>query len=623
MEQTEKLFSEFPPVTTADWEAKIREDLKGADYAKKLIRKTLDNITIKPYYTSEDLSEITYLDQKPGVFPFVRGDKTCCNHWEIRQDFLVTDVDTAIEKAQTALSRGATSVGFDLTGKGDLYYHDFRKLISEIDHSSVQVHFIVGDTGRQILDFLIKALDELNIDRAEFKGSVEFDPLSHLAASGGFYYNEQDDMDDAGKLLFSVKELPGLRVLAVKSHLFSDSGATIVQELAIGLSMISDYLVRLTDEETNAADVAQHMQWNMGVGSDYFMEIARLRAARQLFAALMSSFGPEFKESPIFIHSITTKWNKTLYDPHVNILRLTTEAMAAALGGCNSLLVRPFDSTYNESGDFSERLARNIQIILKEESYFGKVVDPAAGSYYIESITHSLIESAWALFLKIDEQGGFIKSFNSGFISDEIKATGSKRMEMVASRREMLLGTNQYPNVNESVTGCIDEKVAFPEPDVNAERIAAPIIPIRAATEFEKVRLSTERHKGARPKVFMLTYGNLAMRLARSQFSSNFFTCAGYEIIDNLGFLSASEGVNAALEAKADIVVVCSSDDEYASVAPEVAKLIGDKAIVVVAGAPANMEELKQQGITEFIHIRSNVLETLKRFHSRLGIKLI
>ena len=621
MDEREKLFSSFPPVTVTDWEAKIKDDLKGADYAKKLIRKTLDNISIKPYYTKEDLEQVRFLEQPAGAFPYLRGDKTCCNHWEIRQDFKVTDIETAIERAFLASSRGVTSVGFDLSGKGDLYYHDFKKLISAFDLSKLHINFITTDTAPLIMGFLLKSLDEDGINRSAFSGSLEFDPLGHLVLTGGYYRSEHDDMQDAAELLHTAMEIPGLRVLAVNSHYFSDNGASIVQELAFGLSMISDYLVRFTNEEHSAADILRHMQWNLGTGSDYFMEIAKVRAARMLVSALLSGFDADKKDAPVFINSITTKWNKTLYDPHVNLLRSTTEAMAAILGGCNSLLVRPFDAAYNEPTDFSERLARNIQIILKEESYFNKVVDPAAGSYYIESLTASLIRHAWDLFLSIDEQGGFIKSFLSGFITGEVSKMTQQRKEMVASRREMLLGTNQYPNVNESVTGCISEMIAFPEVPAAQIKLADPLIPARAAAEFEKLRLSVER-AGHRPNVFMLTYGNLAMRLARSQFSGNFFACAGYEIIDNLGFNSAAEGVDAAMAAKADIIVVCSSDEEYPVIAPEVFRLVQDRAIVVIAGAPASMEALKAEGITEFIHIRSNVLETLRRFHSKLGIEI-
>lgn len=622
MDPNDKLFSGFPPVTVEEWEAKIQQDLKGADYAKKLIRKTLDNITIKPYYRAEDISK-SDADSAPGEFPFVRGNKQQNNDWEIRQDFRVADLQAAIEKAVLASSRGADGIGYDLSNKGDLYYHDFRDLISK-PGTDKAFHFITKDTAPQILDFLIKALDELGIDRAGFKGSVEFDPLGNLAASGGYFTSEKDDMADAGKMLTRVQDIPNLRVLAVNSHFFNDTGATTVQELAYALSMTSAYMNVLTEQGHSVEAITRHMQWNLGIGSDYFMEIAKIRAARMLFAALATSYNNhEAINTSVFIHSITTKWNKTLYDPNVNMLRLTTEAMSASLGGCNSLLVEPFDTVYNEPSDFSERLARNIQIILKEESYFNRVVDPASGSYYIETLTNSLVEQAWNHFLQIEDQGGFMQAISSGTIQKEIEGTVQRRTEMVASRREVLLGTNQFPNVNETIEGCIAEDKAFPGEVINAGKVASPVIRKRAAMEFEKLRLAVEKHKAQRPKVFMLTYGSLAMRLARSQFSGNFFACGGYEIIDNHGFKTAEEGVKAAFDAKANIIVVCSSDEEYAEIAPAVADLVKDKAIVVVAGAPANMEELKQKGIHEFIHIRSNVLETLKGFHKKLGIEII
>jgi methylmalonyl-CoA mutase len=296
--------------------------------------------------------------------------------------------------------------------------------------------------------------------------------------------------------------------------------------------------------------------------------------------------------------------------------------MAAVLGGCNSLLVNPFDSIFRQPADFSERIARNTQVILKEESYFDKVNDPAAGSYYIESLTDSLVEHAWKQFLQISDKGGFVASFKTGSVQKEIAETAEQRRQMLASRREILLGTNQYPNAGEQAGGDWDPEIAFSQPGKAVSPVAEPLSFGRAATDFEKLRLAVEKHPGGKPSAFMLTYGHLAMRLARSQFSCNFFACAGYKVIDNLGFATAAEGVKAALHAKADIIVVCSSDDEYATVVPEVKKLVGDKAGIVVAGAPACMDELKQQGINDFIHVRSNVLETLQTISRKLGIKI-
>lgn len=621
-EQNQKLFAGFPLVTVAEWEARIREDLKGADYEKKLIWKTLENLRIKPYYTAEDIIDLPYTDELPGVFPFIRGNKTISNDWEIRQDFRVFDVNTAVQKAKQAVEQGATAIGYDLTAKGDLYFHDFRRLINGLAGAKTSLNFIAGEAAPDIMDHLLKALDEQGEQITHIQGSLEYDPLGQLTATGRYYRSAEEDFEEADRLLLAAEnELPGFRVLLVSSNLFGNSGASAVQELAFGLAMAAEYLSTMTDAGHSVSEISRHLQWNLSVGSNYFLEIAKVRAARLLYSALINAYdNSPSNHAPVFIHSITTDWNKTLYDSNVNMLRLTTEAMAAVLGGCNSLLVKPYDSWYREPGDFSERIARNIQIILKEESYFDKVIDPGAGSYYIESLTDSLAEGAWQLFLKVDEYGSYGKAFMKGFVQEEIRKTVTRRSEMVSSRKEILVGTNQYPHFHEKILDQVSPDIAFRKVTADHDRVAEPLMPARAGEGFEKLRFAVEKHPRGRPKVFMLTCGNRAMRLARSQFSCNFFACAGYEVIDNLGFKTAGEGVEAALQSRADIIVVCSSDEEYIQLAPQVFDLTGDKAIVVVAGAPACMEELKQKGISEFIHVRSNVLETLKHFHVRLGI---
>lgn len=621
-EQTERLFAGFPLTSVVDWEARIREDLKGADYEKKLIWRTLENLRIKPYYTAEDLIDLPYTNELPGVFPYVRGSKTLSNDWEIRQDFRVFNPETTVQQARQAVEQGITAIGYDLTVRDDLYFHDFRKLIKGFTGGKASLNFITGATATNIMDYLIKALDEEGEQASQVRGSLGYDALGYLTATGSFYRSAEEDFREADSLLLSaVSELPWFRVLSVNSCLFSDSGASVVQELAFGLAMAAEYLNKMTESGHSVQEISRHLQWNLGTGSNYFMEIARVRAARLLYSALVSAYDSvQSDHSPVFIHCTTTGWNKTLYDPNVNMLRLTTEAMAAVLGGCNSLLVKPYDSWYREPGDFSERIARNIQIILKEESYFDKVVDPGAGSYYIESLTQSLVDNAWQLFLRIDESGGYSKNFVKGFIREEVMKTVTRRTELISSGKEVLVGTNRYPSFQEAIREQVDPEIAFRKVKENPGRIAEPHLPARAGEEFEKLRLAVEERPEGRPKVFMLTLGNVAMRLARSQFSCNFFACAGYEVIDNPGFSSAEEGVEAALQERADIIVVCSGDDEYAQVVPEVFDLTGRRAMVVVAGAPACMEELKKKGITEFIHVRSNILETLRHFHIRLGI---
>jgi methylmalonyl-CoA mutase len=281
--------------------------------------------------------------------------------------------------------------------------------------------------------------------------------------------------------------------------------------------------------------------------------------------------------------------------------------------------VRPFAFSYKTTSKFSGRLARNIQIILKEEAYLDKTVDPGAGSYYIENLTDSIIDEAWKIFLAIEDEGGYLEALKKGLIQSDIENTAQNRNNFLATRREILVGTNQYPNFREDADENFQEKIAFQNNAVSNFSVK-PIMKFRGAINFEKLRLATEKHPGNRPKVFMLTYGNFAMRKARAAFSCNFFACAGYEVIDNTGFQTAEEGVKKAFEAGADIIVVCSSDEEYIEIAPAVFNLVKNKAITVIAGAPASMEELKQKGIENFIHAKSNLLETLKTFHKKLGI---
>ena len=318
------------------------------------------------------------------------------------------------------------------------------------------------------------------------------------------------------------------------------------------------------------------------------------------------------------VNATTSFYNQTLFDSYVNLLRSQTEAMSAALGSVHSMVVTPFDAPYEEATDFSERIARNQQLLIKEESHFDRIVDPSAGSYYIEHLTDALAQEAWKIFLKVEEEGGFLAAVKAGTIQDDINATNVKRHGDAAKRKEFLLGTNQFPNFTEKSEG---KKALGSACCCGATAEAAPFKAIsstRLAADFENLRIHTEETKV--PTAFMLTIGNLAMRQARAQFSCNFLACAGYKVIDNLGFKTVEEGVDAALEAKADIVVICSSDDEYAEYAIPAFKYLNGRAMFVVAGAPACMEDLKAAGIENYIHVKCNVLETLKEYNQKLGI---
>lgn len=620
MKQT-KLFEEFPPILTQEWEDKIKTDLKGADYEKKLVWRTIEGFSVRPYYRAEHLKNLKHLKYVPGEFPFVRGNKVKSNEWYIRQNIDVTDPKEANKKALDILMRGIDSLGFDLTEKEELSNNDLANLLKNICLESIELNIMGATAAHPFVDYLKNKITQENINANEVKGSVCFDPLAHLSLRGNFCKAQDEVFETAKALIEKAKSLTKFRTIGVNGEMFSNSGASIVQELGFALSMGNQYLNILTDKGLDVDTVSQNIKFNLGVSTNYFMEIAKFRAARMLWAKIVEAYEPKNNEAAkMNIHAVTSKWNQTIYDPYVNMLRGTTESMSAVLAGIESLTVTPFDVSFEKPTEFAERIARNTQIILKEESYFDKVVDPAGGSYYIENLTASIAEHAWSLFKEIEEKGGYIEAFKAGIIQDKVNETANKRNLNIASRKEVILGVNQYPNAEEKMEAKYDADTILTKNIKREDAIAEPLKPYRGAEEIELLRLKTDQ-AAKTPKVFLLTIGNPVMRKARAGFASGFFACAGFDIIDNLGFDSVDEGVKAALDQKSDIVVVCSSDDEYPEVAPAIFEKIDNKAITVVAGYPACVDDLKAKGIKHFIHIKSNLLETLKGFQKELGIE--
>jgi methylmalonyl-CoA mutase len=612
------LFEEFPPISIQEWEDKILADLKGADYQKKLVWRTIEGFSVQPYYRAEHLENLKHLKYVPGEFPYVRGNNAKCNCWYIRQDIDATNAAQANKTALDVLMKGVDSLGFDMCCKEEFPTEDFKTLLNGISIEDIELNIIEAGAAHPFIDFLQAKIKAENIDINEVKGSVGFDPMAHLTLNGNFCKAQDEVFETAKELIEKAKDLPKFRTIGVNGELFNNSGATIVQELAFALAMGNQYLNLLTEKGLDIDTIAQNIKFKFGVSSNYFMEIAKFRAARMLWAKIVEAYEPKNLEvAKMNIHAVTSKFNQTIYDPYVNMLRGTTESMSATIAGVDSLTVTPFNKSFESSTEFSDRIARNTQILLKEESYINKIIDPSGGSYYIENLTHSIAEHAWKLFQTIESKGGYVEAFKAGFIQEQVTESANKRNLNIATRREILLGTNQYPNALETVVADIKEK-----PCCSCKRedaIAEPIKEFRGAEQMETLRLKTERANET-PKVFLLTIGDLTMRKARAGFASGFFACSGFEVIDNLGFKTVDEGVKAAMNQKANIVVICSSDDEYTEVAPQVLEKLGNKVITVVAGYPKSIEELKSKGIKHFIHMKSNLIETLQGFQTELGI---
>lgn len=625
--QKGKLFTDFPPVSTEQWMEVVTKDLKGADFQRRLVWKTNEGFNVNPFYRAEDIQGFLSTYNLPGQFPYVRGTKKD-NVWYIRQDIDVVDYAESNKKALDLLTKGVTSLGFYLP-KNNLSAENISILLKDIAPDKVELNFntCISKT-HDLAKLIVEYITSQNLNVLECFGSIGYDPFRYIFKKG---LDVENWVEKAEEMVKISAALPRYKSISITGNLFNDAGAYIYQELGYSLSYANQVLGALIEKGVDPQLAAKKIKFEFGIGSSYFMEIAKFRAGRWLWAEIVDAYKPPCPHecdnkaedgtcrcaAKMNIHATTSRFNQSLYDPYVNLLRTQTEAMSATIGSVDSLTVRPFDETFETPTEFAERIARNQQLLLKEESHFDKITDPSAGSYYIETLTSSLAEQAWKLFLET-EKTGFYNALKEGVIQDAIENSANARSVALANRREILLGTNQYPNFTEKMSDKIQSSNGHSCGCSDKETPLKTLKICRLAESFNELRLATEKSEKT-PVVFMLTIGNLAMRLARSQFSSNFFGVAGYKIIDNNGFSSIAEGVDAARKAKADIVVLCSSDDEYVEFAPEAFNLLKDgKEQFVVAGAPACMDDLKTHGIEHFIHVRSNVYETLMSFNKKL-----
>ena len=606
VEKREKLFDMFSPVSPEEWRAKAEVDLKGADFEKKMVWRTDEGFNVQPLYRGVDIKDFKTIDSLPGEYPYVRGTRTN-NDWQARQEIDAANVKEANAKALDVLNKGITSLGFKL-------HDDFNLdvLLDGIYTDIAQVNFAV--CPNKVVEFakVLVAYLEKKGTADKFVGSIDFNPYKATFKKGKKF---EGIAEVAAELLKVVAPVKGLRVLSVNSEMLSNAGAYIYQELGYALSWGNEWMAQLTDAGFSADEVASRIKFNMGISTIYFMELAKFRAARMLWAQIVKQYNPQCDcACKMVVHATTSRYSQTMFDSYVNMLRSQTQAMSAALASVDEITVTPFDAPYKKSDEFSERIARNQQLLLKEESHLDKVVDPAGGSYYIEELTMSLAQVAWKLFLETEDKGGFKAAVESYDVTNAVNASANARFDKVAKRREQLLGTNQFPNFTEvsdgkkALTCCCACACEMED--------SAPVLNNkRLASQFEELRQATE-NAAHTPVVFMLTIGNLAMRLARAQFSDNFFGCAGYKLIDNNGFNTVEEGVEAAVAANADVVVLCSSDAEYPELIPGAIKALNGRAEFVLAGPET--DEFKALGVTNFINVRTNVLSTLKAFNAKL-----
>ncbi len=551
---TEHLLEEFPPVSTAAWEAAIARDLKGADYEEKLIWRTEEGLAIKPYYRAEDLTGLACVNVAPGEFPYRRGVRAS-GDWRIREEIDAADLEAANRAARDAVAAGAEEVAF----RGVLVESatELELLLKNLDE--IPVHFERAD------ERLIRMLTErLNKQRRTAGISTGCDALASL--------------EFAVEIVGAVPA--GLVPFTIHGEAFEEAGATAVEEVGFTLAAGIDFLAAMEERGVKADRAAAAVVFGFAIGSNYFFQIAKLRAFRMIWARAVESFGTGSEVARARIAARTSWWNQTVYDPHVNILRGTTEAMSAVLGGADSVTVAPFDACYKQPDEASRRLARNTQLLLKHEAWLGRVADAAGGSYYVEALTDLLAGEGWKRMQEIEARGGYRRAQAEGVIAQALERSMTAREKAVATRQRVLTGTNQYANPTERALDRIDSK-----------RMSAGL---RGARMYEELRLRTERHAavgGRTPRVLLAEIGDARMRTARANFAANFFACAGFETtrkrFRNAGEIAAADG---------DLIVLCSADQEYAALASELMpklKALGRATPVIVAGNPEGAEQLR------------------------------
>ena len=599
------LFSDFPWVSKEEWEEKIRADLKDPAAMERLIWKSEEGFDIDPFYRPEDLKAFEYT----GNLGPVRKPATAPNGWiNCQEVFAGKEPEVAGEHILEALRAGAQAIRVRFSESSDYGLEELKIMLKHVPLAETELFFHGGMRIDALYEDLCETGRMHQVRPGLFKGGLGADPLGYMTSSGF----PVAGMENLSRLIQKVvAQSPFLKTIEVNGSLFQDAGSTLVQELAFTLSQASEYMAVLADRGLDPSMIQESMRLNLATGPIFYMEIAKFRAARLLWSQLAEGYGIDPSTARITLHATTARWNRTLYDPYVNLLRNTTQAMSAVIGGTDYLTVLPFDDLTGTSTSFSRRLARNASIIIREEAYLDKVADPASGSYYLEHLTHQLGERAWDLFRKVESRGGFRKAFESGWIQQQVRESGNRKLKQVNDGQTKLIGTNAYPDSKQTVSSAEQESTMIRD-HASLEALA----PFRVSAPLEGIRMRVER-TNPRPRIFLLKFGHPNWAISRASFASNFFASGGYEILDPSEFASIKDGVDKAYESKVKIVVLCSSDDEYAEISREIVDRLSQRSLIVVAGnPPSSRTHLEDLGIRHFIHRNSPMLETLQVINS-------
>lgn len=692
--------ADFPLPSMETWRRVAEESLKGASYEKKLLTQTVEGIQLEPLFTANHLEGIL-LEQLPGSGEYIRGTRAegpLCGGWQLAQELAASGPKDVGRMARNAVQRGQNALVLPLhpavrcgdleqpddTGR-EIWAHtldDFSAMLKGIDLMKTPIHLDAGVNGLEVLAMLVARQQREGKPVADLKGTLLSDPLSLLGLTGRLALDLGRHFDKMALALnWTQSGCPGLRTVGVNGMMLREAGADVVTELAAMLSMGVFYLDEMVSRGLAVERIAKGMAFTAGIGPFFFMEIAKFRAMRALWSRIISAYGSDPQEGKVWVRAQTSTYEWTRYDRHVNLLRGTTEAFSAIVGGVDALTVSPFNRPGGEEDDFSRRISRNLQIVLKEESHLDRVIDPAGGSYYVEWLTRQLIDRAWKLFVEMDEAGGYLEELKAGRIQERIALSRQLRDKDLAKRKQLLVGINAYANVKEETPAHTlgeedrvrQSRLSWLRREQKAEDLLIretalkamedkggdAVMPLvkgylagaslfalhlndrsgtpltvtpfrfsRLAEPFEALRdRSAARVKAGKGpvRVVLLPLGPMSEHKARADFSKAFLEVAGFEVVYPDALKSADAALALARESRADVAVICSLDDRYPEWVPALAqplKAALPGVTVVLAGYPKEQVELyRQQGVDEFIYLGCDALKTLNTLFNNSEVK--
>lgn len=698
-----KIQDDFPETSFDDWKQSIEKDFEGIPVEQRYKTKTYEGINLQFIYTKNDIENLEHIKNMPGFKNFVRGTKEegyIDNSWLIAQELPYLMPEEFNEALIYDLNRGQDAINIILnkstqasdknsaiikTGERGLVIYckeDLEKAFTNIDLTRYPIFIKTGYSGLPFLTMFYTYLKEKGYDISKIKGAIESDPIDYAVTEGNLPYGLETTFDEMyATTKWVTKNIPQLKTIGISTLQYHNAGANIVQEIAIAISTGVKYIRQMQKRGLGINDITKSIRFTFGIGPLYFLEVAKLRAVKYLWAKIVEQFGGDEEAQKIYIHARTSFNNQTKYDPYVNMLRTTTEAFSAVVGGVDSLHTNCFDETIDLPEEFSRRIARNTQIILNEESHLNQLIDPAGGSYYVENLTGELAKKAWEYFKEIEGKGGILEALEVGYIQEEIEKIAGERQKNFAKRKNVQVGINSYANVKEEklaskeketlkklngrkeeydkkkdkkkITEILksinpkDKEDSVIEKAREAVKSGATIYDIanglrknpeqdykikqvityRTAEIFEELRDASLEYKeknGCLPKILLLPMGPLKQNKGRADFSRAFFEIAGFDVDSSKSFKTTEEAVDSALKSGLKIVVICSTDDTYPELVPQIAKGIKDAnkgIIIVLAGYPKEfVEKFKQDGVDEFIYLGCDAHKILKSLMTKTGV---